>query len=136
MKSLPALARKTAEKIDQLYLNWRELADEAGQGFHFYYRTTSEREAIIKNDILSCIQEAVKEKDEALKKMADVLRKIPCEMPDCNCTVCALANEALSLATESRPTTEETREDMLRLLSSTDEIVALHSEFTAKYRGE
>lgn len=30
---------------------------------------------------------------------------------------------------------KETREDMLRLLSSTDETVALHSEFTGKYRG-
>ncbi len=29
----------------------------------------------------------------------------------------------------------ECREDILRLLSSTDETVALHSEFTAKYRG-
>ena len=30
---------------------------------------------------------------------------------------------------------KETCEDMLRLLSSTDETVALHSEFTGKYRG-
>lgn len=30
---------------------------------------------------------------------------------------------------------KEVREDMLRLLSSTDETVALHSEFTARYRG-
>lgn len=30
---------------------------------------------------------------------------------------------------------KETREDMLELLASTDETVALHSKFTGKYRG-
>ena len=43
---------------------------------------------------------------------------------------------ALNKATkEARQLTAETRQDLLNLLVSTDETVALHSKFTGRYRG-
>ncbi len=43
--------------------------------------------------------------------------------------------DLLSQITDLNEVAKETREDLLKLLASTDETVALHSKFTAKYRG-
>ena len=48
----------------------------------------------------------------------------------------SIISTALQSATqETRQLSAQTHQDLLELLVSTDETVALHSKFTAKYRG-
>lgn len=46
-----------------------------------------------------------------------------------------IVEDAQNILSALNEAVKEVREDTLRLLASTDETVALHSEFTGKYRG-